>query len=95
MSLLLATFLSVSTVALAARAGKNDVYQAHVTAFCALISIVGGAVARAGVIDLMFGYLLWGCVIGLGGSWILHRAFGMVEKKQEKLVEYTEEKTGL
>ena len=72
-TLLLATFLSTSVVACAARAGKKDIYQARIMGFCALGAAIAGAVREAELIDFIFAYLLWGCIVGVGGSWIVHR----------------------
>ena len=80
---LLATFLSTSVVACAARAGKKDIYQARIMGFCALGAAIAGAVREAELIDFIFAYLLWGCIVGVGGSWIVHRLLNWGRPNQE------------
>lgn len=72
-ALLLATFLSTSAVAVAAQAGKQDIYQAHIICCCTLLAAVASAVMEVQLCDFVFGYLLWGCVAGVAMSWIIHR----------------------
>ena len=83
-TLLLATFLSTSTIALAAQAGKNDAFQTYIIAFFALIGAITATVLGAGLRDFVFGYLFWGCVVGVGGSWIVHRVLLSGKGREEK-----------
>lgn len=81
-ALLLATFISTSTVALVAQVGKNDIYQARIIGFCALAAAVTGAMRGVKLIDFIFAYLLWGCIVGVGGSWIVHRFLARVKSTE-------------
>lgn len=85
MTILLATFLSTSAIALAAQAGKNDTYQPHIVGFCALVSVICATGLGVGLREFVFGYLFWACVAGVGSSWVAHRAmavgkWGLLEK---------------
>ena len=76
-TILFMTFLSTSTVALAAQMGKNDVLQPHIIALCVLSAAVVAAVTEVTLRDFVLGYLFWGCIAGVGGSWVLHRALAV------------------
>lgn len=65
--------------------GKKDIYQARIIGFCALVAAVAGAVKRVELIGLLFAYLLWGFISGVGGSWIVHRLWSWGKSDEDFL----------
>ena len=80
-TVLLACFLSTSSIALVAQAGKKDLYQPYIVGFCAMISAIVGTLSTADVQDFVFVYLFWGCLGGLGVSIIVHRFIAVTIRK--------------
>ena len=93
--MLLATFLSTSVIALAAQAGKNDIYKPHIVGFCALVSVICAIGSGVGLREFVFGYLFWACVAGVGGSWVAHRAMAASRRGILEKVEGKGEKEGI
>lgn len=87
-AILLATFISTSFVTVVAQVGKGDIYQARIIGFCALVATVASAIKEAELIDFIFAYLLWGCIGGAGGSWIMHRLLDWAPGKDQKYGAY-------
>lgn len=73
-TLLLATFVCTSTVAIASQVGRRDTHQPLIVALFALISGVWAAISNIDVRQFILGYLVWGCIAGVGTSWLIHRA---------------------
>lgn len=95
-ALLLATLIGTSAVTLVAQVGKGDTYQARIIGFCVLLATAAGAVRGAELTGFIFAYLLWGCIAGVGGSWILHRLldWGRLDQESLKRQETRQEKRG-
>lgn len=89
-ALLLATFIGTSAVALIAQVGRNDIYQARIICFGALVAVIAGVVRRVELINFIFAYLLWGCIAGVGGSWMVHRLLTLRKSHEEFLPKQTE-----
>lgn len=77
-TLLLACFLCTSSLALFTHARRNDPYQSYIIAFCAAVATIVGAMRTVDIENLIFIHLFWGCVIGAGGSAVLHH---VIEKR--------------
>ncbi|CAF9926689.1 MAG: hypothetical protein HETSPECPRED_006395 [Heterodermia speciosa] len=83
-TILLATFLCTTTVALLSQVGKKDAYQAHIIALCAGAAASAGLFLGGNIQALVLVYLFGGCIAGLAVSQLYHRFTAVSGKKEQQ-----------
>ncbi|KAL8731171.1 MAG: hypothetical protein Q9166_003578 [cf. Caloplaca sp. 2 TL-2023] len=95
LALLFALFACTTFLGILAHSRRSDYYQAHTIACCASGAAIVGAKHTVDVQEFIFGYLFWGCVIGWGGSAILHWGTRMIwAGRDREAVQVVDEKNG-
>ena len=83
-TILLATFLCTTTVALLTQVGRKDAYQAHIIALCAGAAASAGLFLGGNIQALVLVYLFGGCIAGLAVSQLYHRFTAVSGKKEQQ-----------
>ena len=79
--LLVAAVLSEGFIALLSHFRRKDCFQPHIMAGCALIATFAAAIQDIGIVGFLFGYLFWGCLVGVLVTWFAHRTSDLREVK--------------